>query len=51
MLGGFIEYLRKCDWKDRGSHAATVTSDGQRLTINDARNNDSRIPDSKISDQ
>jgi four helix bundle protein len=20
MLGGFIKYLRRCDWKDRGSH-------------------------------
>jgi four helix bundle protein len=22
MLGGFIKYLRRCDWKDRGSHNA-----------------------------
>jgi four helix bundle protein len=22
MLGGFIKYLRRCDWKDRGSHDA-----------------------------
>jgi four helix bundle protein len=20
MLGGFIKYLRRCDWRDRGSH-------------------------------
>ncbi len=22
MLGGFIKYLRRCDWKDRGCHNA-----------------------------
>jgi len=22
MLGGFIKYLRRCDWRDRGSHDA-----------------------------
>jgi four helix bundle protein len=22
MLGGFIRYLRECDWKDRGRHSA-----------------------------
>ena len=21
MLGGFIKYLRRCGWKDRGSHS------------------------------
>ncbi len=24
MLGGFIKYLRRCDWKDRGSHNESV---------------------------
>jgi four helix bundle protein len=24
MLGGFIKYLRRCSWNDRGSHAATI---------------------------
>ncbi|MEP6915085.1 MAG: four helix bundle protein [Acidobacteriota bacterium] len=24
MLGGFIKYLRKCSWTDRGSHDSTI---------------------------
>jgi len=27
MLGGFIKYLRRCDWKDRGSHGAGDSGD------------------------
>lgn len=27
MLGGFIKYLRTCDWKDRGSHTSVVDRD------------------------
>ena len=30
MLGGFIKYLRRCDWKDRGSH--DVPKSGARNT-------------------
>jgi four helix bundle protein len=30
MLGGFIKYLRRCDWKDRGSHD-TPTSGGRKV--------------------
>src|SRR4029079_6844899 len=30
MLGGFIKYLRQCDWKDRGSH--DVGKSGTRST-------------------
>ncbi len=26
MLGGFIKYLSRCDWKDRGRHAPTATN-------------------------
>ena len=29
MLGGFIKYLRNCDWKDRGRHGYDAT-DGKR---------------------
>jgi len=32
MLGGFIKYLRRCGWRDRGSHAETDATEprGQR---------------------
>jgi four helix bundle protein len=40
MLGGFIKYLRQCDWKDRGSH--DVPKSGARTT----RSVKSSAPDS-----
>jgi four helix bundle protein len=32
MLGGFIKYLRRCAWRDRGSHTETDSTEprGQR---------------------
>jgi four helix bundle protein len=27
MMGGFIKYLRACDWKDRGRHGYDTTDD------------------------
>jgi four helix bundle protein len=30
MLGGFIKYLRNCDWTDRGRHGYDAPDDGGR---------------------
>jgi four helix bundle protein len=27
MLGGFIKYLRRCGWRDRGSHTETESTE------------------------
>lgn len=39
MLGGFIKYLRRCDWKDRGSHRQRRRR-GPSGDVNDAPNSD-----------
>src|SRR5947207_7094257 len=46
--GRFIEYLRKCDWKDRGSHATTVERKAKRRA--DPPSEDSRSEDSEFKD-
>jgi len=32
MLGGFIKYLRRCGWRDRGSHGERESRRKNRIT-------------------
>ena len=51
MLGGFIKYLRRSDWDDRGHHRKQERSrDSGIQRIRDSKIRDSKIRDSKIRD-